>query len=236
MLSNSHGESVLDRAAVRYDVPDENEKKHHSVNDNAISMSKQQRFKGKVRSLLHVHNDRSTNTGNEDELILAASPDVTSTDARLDESLPPVPGPQGFKQLVHHPVDTIKAKTERKTNKEVAANLLSPEITHAQDVELIRAQESLDNATTEEEKLQACDDLESLKKARQDLFVRWTMDRHVMKLKRLEKNDGGDRDRSGSDGQTNSQLESIGWKSYGQQVCSYMLWLNRRDAPSVKSY
>lgn len=219
MSSNPPGEFVLDRAAMGNDGPDNSNLDHHPAVESETRMSKRERLSGKVKNLLHVRNDQIDLVAKEDRVILAASPAAISGDGRLDESAPPRPGPEGFKQLIQHPVDTIKAKTERKTNKEVAANLMSPEVTHAQDVELIRAKDTLDTAKTEEEKLQACNDLETLKKARQDLFVRWTMDRHVSKLKRLESKEEQVRSRNkpGSHRDTGDE-ERLGWKSYGQQV------------------
>lgn len=223
MLSNHQGESVLDRAAIESGPPDDNDETpvthtsdglDHSPDDSDMHMSKRKRLIGKVKSVLHVNNDQLNDLGGSRAVTLAASPDATSGEARLDDSPPPKPGPQGFKDLVHHPVDTIKAKTDRKTNKEVAVNLLSPEVTHAQDVELIHAQETVDTANTEGEKLQACQDLETLKKARQDLFVRWTMDRHVLNLKRLENKEQRERRHADSIG----QIDSSSWKSYSHQV------------------
>lgn len=218
MPSDIQGESVLDRAAVGNHGFENSSPDHHPAIDKETRMTKRERLSGKVKSLLHVRNDQTDLVANEDCVTLAASPTVIAGDARLDESTPPKPGPEGFKQLIQHPVDTVKAKTERKTNKEVAANLLSPEVTHAQDVELIRAKDTLDTAKTEEEKLQACNDLETLKKARQDLFVRWTMDRHVSKLKRLESKEEQGRSRTKAGSHESTGDEGLGWKSYGQQV------------------
>ena len=218
MLSNHKGESVLDRSAVESEAIEENSHDHHTTASNDTHLSKRERFNGKVKSLLHIHNDHMNIAGNEASVTLAASPDAIAADARLDEGALPGPGPQGFKQLVQHPVDTIKAKTERKTNKELANNLLSPEITHAQDVELIRAQDTLDNADSEREKIQACGDLETLKKARQDLFVRWTMDRHVSKLQRLESDEKRDRRHREHSRQRDTEKHVAGWIDYSQEV------------------
>ena len=221
MLTNHKGESALDRATVEVDAPDDSDDNRilhtsdsldHATNHTDAHLSKRKRLSGKVKSVLHVHNDQLNVAGNSNYVTLAASPNAVSEDARLDDDASPEPPAQGFKSLVQHPIDTIKAKTDRKTNKEVAANFLSPEVTHAQDVELIHAQDSLDSSKSENEKLQACKDLETLKKARQDLFVRWTMDRHVLKLRQL----GG----KGRHGQSRreSGTRDLDWKMYFQQV------------------
>lgn len=218
MLSNHKGESVLDRAAVESDAPNDDLAEHQETVDTAIYLSKRKRLSGKLKSLLHVSDDQVNIASNADCVTLADSPEVVPGESRLDETAPPKPGPQGFQQLIQHPVDTLKAKTQRKTNKEVAANLLSPEVTHAQDVELIHAQDSFDNAQTESEKAKACEDLETLKKARQDLFVRWTMDRHVLKLKRLERKTTPERRHAEHDSEPTPKTGKVGWKAYSQQV------------------
>lgn len=225
MLSNHQGESVLDRATVESDASEEHNEDRilhtsdalgNSTIDADKHLSKRKRLSGKVKSLLHVHNDQLNIVDNADLVTLAASPDVTSGDSRLDEKASPEPASQGFKSLAHHPIDTIRAKTERKTNKEVAAKFVSPEVTHTQDVELVRAQNTLNMAQTEEEKEQAWGDMEKLKKSRQDLFVRWTMDRHVLKLRQLDGNDSRERSRGKPDSEADS---NAGWIEYCQQVC-----------------
>ena len=218
MLANSKGESVLDRATVESESPGAGLTEHHETDDNEVHLSKRRRFSGKVKSLLHVSNDQLNVASNADYVTLAASPDVTSGENRLDDGEMPDPGPQGFRQLIQHPIDTTKAKTQRKSNKEVAAKLLSPEVTHAQDVELVHAQNTLDKAENESEKLQACEDLETLKKGRQDLFVRWTMDRHVQKLKRLEDRATQERKQREANNTSIQKTKKLDWHSYGQQV------------------
>ncbi|KAL8772839.1 MAG: hypothetical protein Q9209_002184 [Squamulea sp. 1 TL-2023] len=216
MLSNHKGESVLDRAAVENNVPNDRLTEHQETIDTGIHLSKRKRLSGKVKSLLHVSDDHVHVASNADCVILASSPEVASGEKRLDGSTPPTLGPQGFQQMVQHPVDTIKAKTQRKTNKEVAANLLSPEVTHAQDVELIHAQDSLNNAQTGDEKAKACEDLESLKKARQDLFIRWTMDRHVLKLRRLKSKATLEQRHKDSGSEPKPENLELGWKAHMQ--------------------
>ncbi|KAL8690763.1 MAG: hypothetical protein Q9218_003867 [Villophora microphyllina] len=217
MSSKYKGESVLDRAEVELGTPGAASTENKTV-DNDLHMSKRERFSGKVKSLLHISNDQINDASNVDYVVLAASPNVTPGEPRLDEGEPPNPQPQGFQQLVQHPVDTIKAKTQRKTNKEVAANLLSPEVTHAQDVALIHAQDTLDTAKSDSDIFRACEDLETLKKARQDLYVRWTMDRHVQKLRRLESKSTQGRKQNEVNDVSLRKCRELGWKRYGQEL------------------
>lgn len=222
MLSNHKGESVLDRAAVDSDVPDNDFTQYQETVDTNIHLSKRKRLSGKVKSLLHVSDDHVNIASNVDCVTLADSPDVIPGETRLDENPPPKPGPHGFQQAIQHPVDTFKAKSQRKTNKEVAGYLLSPEVTHAQDVALIHAQDTSDNAETESEKAKACEDLEKLKKARQDLFVRWTMDRHVFKVRRLKSNNVPEGRQEEPDNESSRTIGQLGWKVYTQRVRSIL--------------
>lgn len=139
MSSDGNNGSMLDRAAVDNETSNESIANPHSNTDVDVHMSKRKRFSGKVKSILHVHNEQLNVTNNADAVTLALYPNVTTGEPRLDEGSSPEQPPQGSKQLVQHPVDNIKMKAERKTKSEVAATLLSPEITHAQDVELLRA-------------------------------------------------------------------------------------------------
>ncbi|KAL8641894.1 MAG: hypothetical protein Q9226_008572 [Calogaya cf. arnoldii] len=218
MLSNHKGESVLDRAAVDPDVPDNDFTEYQEAVDTNIHLSKRKRFSGKFKSLLHVSDDQVNIASNADCVTLADSPDVIPGEIRLDENPPPKPGPHGFQQAIQHPVDTFKAKSQRKTNKEVAGYLLSPEVTHAQVVALIHAQDTSDNAKTESEKIKACEDLKQLKKARQDLFVRWTMDRHVFKVRRLKSNNVPEGRQEEPDNESSRTIGQLGWKVYTQRL------------------
>ncbi|KAL8994120.1 MAG: hypothetical protein Q9169_005833 [Polycauliona sp. 2 TL-2023] len=171
MLSNHKGESVLDRAVIESDTPDDDLTELQDTVDTEVHLSKRSRLGGKVKSLLHISDDQVVFARNTDCVTLADSPDVMDRENRLDETSPPKPGSQGMHQMIQHPVDIFEAKTQHKTNQEVATNLLSPEVTHAQDVELIHAQNTLNSAQIENAQAKACEDLEILKKARQDLFT-----------------------------------------------------------------
>ncbi len=58
-------------------------------------------------------------------------------------------------------------------------------VAHGANVRLVRAYDELVNAESEKDKINATNHLEELEKARQDSFVRWTMDRHVLKVSRV---------------------------------------------------
>lgn len=221
-------DSTLDRAAVESDSGDDdaNHRILHTTDASSQAnptliehISKSTRLKGKAKEILHIDKGRITVTEPADGVTLAPSPNPAGMPYRLDNH-PPEEGIHGLKDFFHQPVQTIKVKAERKTNKTVAENFSTAEISHAHDVELILAQDRVASAQTEEERSSANQDLEVLKRARQDMFVRWTMDRHVLKIRRLERKPVQHRERADFVTKDESGKQKMDWKAYGSHVRS----------------
>lgn len=217
--------SVLDRATVEYDTEgyDSDRILHttdvssQSVPASTEPVSKKAQLKQKVGEILHIKTSSTAVIEPMNGETLAPTPDATATPYRLDKS-PPPKGLDGLKDFAHQPVRTIKAKSERRTNREVAKNLATAEISHAQDVELVLAQDQLAQAATGEEQSSAYQKLEVLKKARQDMFVRWTMDRHVTKIGRLERKPIPLRKRADFITKAEPRQGRTDWTAYGIHV------------------
>lgn len=221
-------DSTLDRAAVESDSDnaDENHPILHTTDASSQAntpliehVSKRTRLKEKAKEILHIDKGNIIVTEPTDGVTLAPSPNSTEMPYRLDNH-PPKDGIHGLKDFVHQPVQTIKVKAERKTNKAVAENLSTAEISHAHDVELILAQDHVASAQTEEERSSANQDLQVLKRARQDMFVRWTMDRHVLKIRQLERKPVQHRQRAEFVAKGESGQHKMDWKAYGSHVRS----------------
>lgn len=180
-------------------------------------VSKGSQLKKRAKEILHINNPRTKVTEPAHGVTLAPSPKPTEMPHRLDDH-PPDEGIHGIKDFVHQPVQTIKAKAVRKTNREVAGNVSTAEVSHAHDVELILAQDHMEKAQTEEERSSAHQDLEVLKRARQDLFVRWTMDRHVLKIRQLEKKPFLHKGRTEFMTKDESGQHKMDWKAYGSHL------------------
>ena len=220
-------DSTLDRAAVECDsVDDDNSDRILHTTDassrqaNPASVehvSKGSQLKKKAKEILHINNPGTKVTEPAHGVTLAPSPNPTELQHRLDDH-PPDEGIHGLKDFVHQPVQTIKAKAVRKTNREVAGNVSTAEISHAHDVELVLAQDRMKTAKTEEERSSAHNDLEVLKRARQDLFVRWTMDRHVLKIRQLEKKPLLHKGKTDFITKDESGQHKMDWKAYGSHV------------------
>lgn len=218
-------ESTLDRAAVECDSGDDDDNHRILHTTDTFSshanpafvehVSKGSQLKKRAKEILHINNPETK--VNAHAVTLAPSPNPTDMPHRLDDH-PPDQGVHGLKDFVHQPVQTIKAKGVRKTNREVAANVSTAEISHVYDVELVLAQDSMKKAKTEEERSSAHQDLEALKRARQDMFVRWTMDRHVLKIRQLEKKPFLPKARTDFMTKDESGQDKMNWKAYGSHV------------------
>lgn len=219
--------SMLDRAAVEYDTEGyDSDRNLHTTDVSSQSfptsiehVSKKSQLKHRVGEILHIKTSSTAVIEPVNGGILAPSPSPSKTPYRLDDN-PPPKGLDGFKDFAHQPIKTIKAKTERRTNREVAKNIATAEVSHAQDVELVLAQDQLAMADTSEERSSAHQNLEVLKKARQDIFVRWTMDRHVMKIRRLERKPIQPKKRVEFIAKAGPEHGRTDWAAYGSHVRS----------------
>lgn len=90
-----------------------------------------------------------------------------------------------LRDLVHNPVETIKSELSCHGSQELASNIAAKEIPHGQDVDILNAETALDNAKTEGERIVAEHNFSRLLRERQSTYVRWTLDRHVNRVRVL---------------------------------------------------
>jgi len=89
------------------------------------------------------------------------------------------------KKLVHEPIQTIKSSIQGQVAQKIAGNIAAAEIPHEHDVKIIEAQDTLLQANTTKEELEATERRDELLKAREAELVRWTLNRHVTRIKAL---------------------------------------------------
>lgn len=217
---------TLDRATVEDDSEDDRNQNRilhssdvsgHSASISPAHISKRHQIKIKAKQILHVnHSGKDTSTA-ANGVTLSKSPDASTMPDRLDDSSANE-GLHGFRDFIHQPVQTTKARVERATNREAAQTVATAEVSHAHDVELVMAQDRMNAANTEEERSSAYQDLERIKLARQDMFVRWTMDRHVLKLRQLESQPIPSRSRGEFTKRDDAGHAKTDWTAYGQHV------------------
>jgi hypothetical protein len=170
----------------------------------------------KIRKTLHI--SKPTDNLSSNSPVLANSADEPSSKSRLVHELP-VPDKATVKDFLHHPVDTVKSKVSDQGNQQVAANIAAKEIPHGEEVDLVKAHDAVNRAQTESEKLLAIQDVKRLMKERQSTYARWSLDRHVSKIRVLPK------ETMRRKPQTHFQKKDLtgqvitDWDAYGRHVC-----------------
>ena len=158
---------------------------HHGndpLKQDQSPLSKRKRLSLSAKKVLHIGND-SINKPLPPAPILADAPQ-TESDSRLIHDSPSKPNGK-LKDFVHDPVETVKSKATGQGGHQVASNLAAKEISHGREVELVCAHDKIARAQTEKERLLAINNVDEMLAARQDMFVRWTMDRHITKVRKL---------------------------------------------------
>lgn len=194
-----------------------NEPEMQSSTHRVVNSLKQKKHDAavKVREKLHmkkVTDDLESSTSP----VLADTADYKS-ESRLDGKST-APEKHSIRGFIQNPVDTVKSKTSNKGNQEVAANIAAKEIPHGQDVDVVKASSAVERARSEHEKMLAVQNLDELLKLRQSTYVRWTLDRHVTKIRvlprdRVEKKSRGAFERKDAQGSI-----VLDWKAYGKHV------------------
>ena len=192
------------------------------------SFAKVRRASAKVRSKLKTQTHKLLHTSDQQQTphaptapALAPAPAHNGDDDRLFHSVPEHRGPQ-IKDVLDHPVETVSSLLHGASGAKAAEILDNQTITHGADVKLVRAYDKAVDASDMKEQRSALAELDDLKKARQDQYVRWTMDRHVLKVRRIppfnikrpQKTDFIMKDQT-NEGQ-------VDWAVYSQHVCAFL--------------
>ena len=153
------------------------------ANVRRVSAKVKSKVKTKTHSILHTsHQQHALQLPTAPTL--APGPIHDRDDDRLFHPVPEHTGPN-VKDLLHNPVDTVSSLVSGASGAKVADVMDNQVIAHGADVNLVRVYDSVSDASNKEERHSALEQLEDLKKARQDQYVRWTMDRHVLKVRRI---------------------------------------------------
>ena len=189
------------------------------ANVRRVSAKVRSKFKDQTHKLLHTSNRQHT-PHSSTAPALAPGPTHNGDDDRLFHSVPEHRGPQ-VKDLLDQPVKTISSLLHGASGAKAAEILDNQTIAHGANVRLVRAYDKAVDAGDVEEQQSALGELDDLKRARQDQYVRWTMDRHVLKVRRIpplnmkrpQKTDFM-RDQK-NEGQ-------VDWAVYSQHVCAFL--------------
>ena len=187
------------------------------ANVRRVSAKVRSQVKTKTHKILHPSHERHSTQSFAAAPALAPAAIHDGDDDRLVHPTPEYKGPQ-LKDLLHNPVDTVSSVLHGASGAKMAAVMDNQVIAHGANVNLIRAYDKVADAGSKEEEQTALGELEDLKKARQDQYVRWTMDRHVLKVRRIppfnlqrpQRKDFTIGERSGEG--------AVNWALYGQHV------------------
>lgn len=171
-------------------ISDQKHLRHDSASfDDSHSHSLRQRFKLKVKHALHIDDhasDHLEEIEEDDVKILAPLPEEVDDDLRLDGKLP-ASTTDKFKSFVKNPVSTVTSAIKSGGGLAVADNIITKEISHAQDVQLVQAQEEKIKAQESGINVEAAEEkVDRLMESRQNMYMRWALDRHVRKVRRLD--------------------------------------------------
>ncbi len=222
--------------------------KHSEVSSEISPTNEQSAVRSKIRhvtetlqSKLHTKNrDESLVHGDQRVLgdaqhapLLAPPASAARDNDHLFTDPPTKPSGPTLKEVATHPLRTLKSAAGRQGGNAYAENLAKTDVTHGANVSIVRACENIADTTTGTEKKPAIRDLEQLKKSRQDSFVRWTMDRHVQKVRRVAAIKLPRRTKREFVDKADNGKDRIRWTAYGQYVCTLELARSCSPSPSI---
>ena len=213
----------------------DNARKHEFMDtDEFRGMSKLRRLSKRLRVKVQkktregsgIHNDQRTSDATTLAPTLAPAPSPTTENDRFSGEVPEKPSLPPLKEFVTKPMETMKSVVHTKGGNDFAENVANTDVSHGAGVNLVLAHERIAASTNAQDRLIAAQDFETLKKVRQDSLVRWTMDRHVQRVKTVQAqrvpwlerrefvwNDGG--------------REKMHWLDYGHHVrCTLLCWVS----------
>ncbi len=176
--------SRSDSSDIGDEQDDTNASPRSFANVRRVSEKVRSKAKAKTNKILHPSAKQHTSPKSPPAPPLAPAPAATADNDRLYNPLPVHQGPQA-KELLRHPIQTVSSVLHGASGAKMAEVMDNQTIAHGANVNLVRAHDKVASTENKEEKQSAVDDLEGLKKARQDTYVRWTMDRHVLKVRRI---------------------------------------------------
>lgn len=183
--------------------------------NNVIEAIKQKKHRAgvKIRRKLHIGK-----AADDHDLTTAAIVGGNDNSDSRYAAEPPEPDRATFKDFIHNPIDAARSKASEHSNKQFAGHFTAKEIPHGNDVDIVQASEAVEAAGTDAQRLLAIQDLSKLMEQRQAMYVRWTFDRHITKVRPLPRDHIELKPRS--DFEKHDPLEGrvIDWRAYGQHV------------------
>jgi hypothetical protein len=211
---------------LKSDDPQKSDTSPHIIQPSPTSSIRRisKSLRAKIHRKSHTQPDVSTDQRILDKTVLAPTlapnPSVTTKEDRFDGEPPKKPSLPPVKEFIHSPIQTFKAVAHVSGGGAVVESIATKDVSHEAGVKLVRANEDLAEAKTEDEKHQALEKLALLKSIRQDSYVRWTLDRHITKISRQQPHQLIRKGKHDFVRQHENGKREMEWKCYGQHVRS----------------
>lgn len=193
-----HGSTTLglDRAEVG-DSPQVNENsflpKSEPLPDSDASIRKTLREtwprillhpQGGIRKVKAVAKEKKVAQGSTEDgnvPMLAPAPLHATGEERLEHDLEPRRKFPPAKEFIEHPIAALKTVARDQGGDDFATNVMESEVSHGASVRLLRQEQKVLEANENNHEVEM-NTLLQFKSARQDAFVRWTIDRHLRRV------------------------------------------------------
>ncbi len=169
-----------------------------------------------MRKVFHIRktSDKDCDMKHDSTSPILAKSTAEASSARLNHNTPSK-HKRTKKEMIQNPVDTIKDTISGQSNHQAAANLVVQEDLSWSRSRLDKRPRSGSECWHRCREVLALQDLDRLIKARQALYVRWTVDRHVSKCRVLPRETFTKKDRSAFQRINNQGETETDWKAYG---------------------
>ncbi|KAI4943599.1 hypothetical protein J4E91_009236 [Alternaria rosae] len=175
----------------------------------------------KIRKTLHIAKaEDEIEEPDPDSVVLVDTTEVKQSKSRLDHKST-AGEKHTLKDLLHNPIDTVKSKGWNQGNQEVAANIAVSEVPHGQEVDLVNAATVVNQAATKDEKAQAQNSLAQMLDQRQSTYVRWSLDRHVTKIRIIPRDTAFLKPRKDFEKKDATGRTVTEWREYGSHLLDY---------------
>ncbi|KAL8899512.1 MAG: hypothetical protein Q9207_006164 [Kuettlingeria erythrocarpa] len=172
------------------------------------------KVKTRTDKIFHPRHRKQKSTDTAAAPILAPAPSKADDDDRMYNAVPEQKGPD-LKEVVKHPISSVQSALHGASGAKFANALDNQVIAHGAEVKIVRAYDDVVSAETDDARLPALEDLESLKKQRQDAFVRWTLDRHVLKIRQVPPRATAQPRKDDYKSETEEGKSGMRWLDYG---------------------
>lgn len=188
-----------------------------SASHNVVDSIKTKKHKAGVKIRRKLHIGRASDDRDLATIAIAANHQASDSRYVVDA---PEPDYATLKDFIQNPIDTVRAKVSERSHQQCVEQITAKEVPHGDEVDLLRTAEAVEIAETDTRRLLAIQDLSKLLEQRQATYARWTLDRHVTKLRPLPRDQMKLKPRSDFEKYNSREGLVIDWKAYGQHVCS----------------